>query len=442
VLFPKQREWIDWILERWRASEPGITEKTRQMGFSWLSMSLSCTLCLFHHGMSIGVGSRKQEYVDVLGDPKSLLQKAREFMNGLPPEFRGGWDVRSHAPHMRMMFPGTESIITGESGDNIGRGNSTSMYFLDEAAFVERPQLIDAALSQTTNCRQDISTPNGMGNPFAQKRFSGHIKVFSFTWRDDPRKDDVWYEKQVRELDPVTLAQEVDVNYSASAEGVLIPSSWVQAAIGARERLRIDVTGRRYAGLDVADEGRDLNAFAGRHGIELQHLKSWSGKNSDIYATVVKAFALCEEWGYETFDYDADGLGAGVRGDARRIKEERQAVGKNAIRDEPFRGSGAVWNPEGEMVAKRLNKDYFQNAKAQAWWALRLRFEKTHRAVVEGLPYEPDDIISISPQLGELTPLTMELSQPTYSVNQVGKIVMIAYQPASRSLDLWMRLGQ
>jgi phage terminase large subunit len=72
--------------------------------------------------------------------------------------------------------------------------------------------------------------------------------------------------------------------------------------------------------LDVADEGIDLNAFAGRHGILLQHLKSWSGKNGDIYGTVIKTFDICETDGYEYFFYDADGLGAGVRGDARIIK--------------------------------------------------------------------------------------------------------------------------
>ena len=29
---------------------------------------------------------------------------------------------------------------------------------------------------------------------------------------------------------------------------------------------------------------------------------------------MVRAFALCEQYGYQGFSYDADGLGAGVRG--------------------------------------------------------------------------------------------------------------------------------
>ena len=64
LLFPRQVEWIAWLLERWHAGEPGITEKSREMGLSWLTIATACTLCLFNRGMVIGFGSRKEEYVD------------------------------------------------------------------------------------------------------------------------------------------------------------------------------------------------------------------------------------------------------------------------------------------------------------------------------------------------------------------------------------------
>lgn len=214
----------------------------------------------------------------------------------------------------------------------------------------------------------------------------------------------------------------------------------------------------RRGGLDVADEGVDKNAFSGRHGFLLDFIESWSGKGGDIYATVVKAFSICDERRYETFDYDADGLGAGVRGDARVINELRHTAGTQQINDQPFRGSGGVYDPEGQMVKERLNKDFFANAKAQAWWALRMRFQATYRAVVEGMAFDPDELISISPDLAELSLLTMELSQPTYTINAVGKVVidkapegtkspnladsvMICYQPAARAIDIWKRLA-
>jgi phage terminase large subunit len=279
--------------------------------------------------------------------------EARFLLSQLPAEFLGGWDRDKHAPHMRVLLPGTGSAMTGEAGDGIGRGDRTSIYFVDEAAFLERPELVDASLSATTNCRIDVSTPNGLSNPFAQRRHSGKVKVFTFHWRHDPRKDQDWYARQAEILDPVTLASEVDIDYRGSVEGALIPSAWIQAAIGAHVKLGIEPTGMRRGGLDVADEGADKNAFAGRRGILLEHLHSWSGKGGDIYQGVVRAFALCDAYGYGTFDYDADGLGAGVRGDARRINEDRRAEGRPEIDDQPFRGSGTVYDPEGEMVPER-----------------------------------------------------------------------------------------
>ncbi|MFL1558589.1 hypothetical protein [Pseudomonas sp. O11] len=450
LLFPKQEEWIQWFMDRWKSQEPGITEKTRDMGMSWLTIGLASTVCMFNSGFVVGFGSRKEEYVDKIGSPKSLFDKARTFIRLLPKEFRGTWDDRKHAPHMRILFPDTGSVITGESGDGIGRGDRTSFYIVDESAFLERPQLVDASLSATTNCRQDISTPNGMGNSFAQRRHSGKIKVFTFHWRDDPRKDDAWYAKQVDELDPVTVAQEIDINYSASVEGVLIPSAWVQAAIDAHKKLGITPTGARYGALDVADEGRDLNAFAGRHGVLLDYLQPWSGKGGDIFQTVQRAIRICEENDYGRFNYDADGLGAGVRGDARVINEQRKLAGQRVINAEPFRGSGEVFKPDGEMVAKRKNKDFFMNLKAQSWWALRIRFQNTYRAVVLGMEFKPDEIISIDSTLEHRAALVTELSQPTYHINVAGKVVvdkapdgtkspnladgvMISYSPAMRA---------
>ncbi|HIC3174471.1 TPA: TerL protein, partial [Salmonella enterica] len=296
LLFPKQEEWIHWIMERWGKRENGITEKSREMGLSWTAIGMACSLCLFNKEMVIGFGSRKEEYVDSTGDPKALFWKARKFVETLPVEFRGSWNEKKHAPYMRVEFPETGAVIKGEAGDNIGRGDRTTLYLVDEAAFLQRPLLIDAALSQTTRCRIDLSSVNGMANPFAQKRHGGKIPVFTFHWSSDPRKDDEWYRRECEKIDnPVVVAQELDLNYSASAEGVLIPSDWVQAAVDAHIRLGIQPTGKRLGAMDVADEGRDKNAFSTRHGFLLENVREWSGVGSDIYQSVEKVFGFCEQ---------------------------------------------------------------------------------------------------------------------------------------------------
>lgn len=428
ILFPKQEEWMDWVLGQWAKGDPGLSDKSRDMGLSWCSIALASALCLFNRDMGIGFGSRKEEYVDKVGDPKSLFWKGRLFLANLPEEFRGGFSDKN-APHMRIHIPETNSTITGEAGDNIGRGDRKAIYFVDESAFLQRPHLIDAALSQTTDCRIDLSSVNGTDNPFAEKRFSWPAdRIFTFHWRDDPRKDDVWYAKQCAELNPLIVAQEIDLNYSASKEGILIPSTWVQAAIDSHIKLGIEPTGARIAGLDVADEGIDLNAFAGRKGWLLEDLEAWSGQGSTIYETTTKAFNLCDLRGYPMFKFDEDGLGAGVRGDAKVLNGQRAVI----VRAEPFRGSGEVIDPDKEFIKGDKdrkgvkNKDFFANRKAQAWWHLRTLFEQTYRAVELRQPYDPDKLISLDSKglSYNLTKLCTELSQPTYSLTNAGKVIV------------------
>lgn len=447
LLFPKQEEWIEWFMRCWKEQRPGLTEKSREMGLSWLMVAMACTLCRFNDGVVAGFGSRKQEYVDEKGNPKALLYKAREFIKYWPREFRGTWDERKHAPYMRIQFPESGSIITGESGDGIGRGDRASFYFVDESAYLPRPELVDASLSQTTNCRQDVSTPRGMGNPFARKRFGGKVDVFTFHWKDDPRKDQAWYERQVFNLDdPVVVAQEIDLDYTASIEGVVIPAAWVNAALDAHLVLGIKPTGIRKAALDIADEGKDKNGYGGRYGVVIEYLEEWSGKGSDIYASVERAFELSDMFDYGSVDYDADGLGAGARGDARTINEKRK---KNKVKEiifNPFRGSGEVVDPEGNPFQLsgqhkdgqkgRTNEDFFKNAKAQGWWTLRNRFKMTYRAVVEKLPVNLEDIISIPSALPCHRKLMTELSQPTYSQNGEGKIIVDKAPDNSKSPNL------
>jgi phage terminase large subunit len=434
VLFDKQEEWIAYVLRKWRTRENGLTEKSRDGGLSWLAVALSCTLCLFNEGVSVGFGSRKEEYVDKLGDPKSLFWKARFFMKKLPVDFRGNWNL-DLAPHMRILFPNTDSSITGESGDNIGRGDRKSIYFVDEAAHIERPQLVDASLSATTNCRQDISSVAGMDNPFAQKRFGGKIETFTFHWRDDPRKDDAWYEKQKNDLDPVTLAQEIDINYNASVEGIVIPHEWAQAAVDAHKKLAFEVTGGVDASLDVADEGIDLNAFGVKHGIQLIALEEWSGKGSDTLYTCERTFALSDEYSCSAFQYDADGIGSSIRGDARMINERRKNNQQREISVVAFRGSGEVLQPDHQMVKGRKNKDFFKNRKSQAWWSLRIRFQNTHRAI-NGGEYDKDQLISISSELKLFSKLMVELSQPTYELDTLGKVLINKKPDGTRSPNL------
>lgn len=437
ILFPKQREWVDWAVNKWKNQRSAPTVKSRDMGMSWLTVALACALSITHDDLVIGFGSRKEEYVDKIGSPKSLFHKARMFMQLLPPELRGGYVAGVTDPHMRIKFPGTGSVLVGEAGDGIGRGDRASIYFVDESAFLERPQLVEASLSQTTNCRLDISTPNGLANPFAEKVLSGKFDTFTFHWRDDPRKDDAWYEKQKEQLDPITIAQEIDIDFAASIDGVLIPSAWVQSAIDADKKLGIDGSGEVLAALDVADLGKDANALSKRNGVILEDVREWHGSTvEDVFGTTQKSFGICDEWNVEELRYDSDGLGAGVRGDARVINADRKSARLKPINCTAFHGGGKLHKPTAEYVKGRTNESFFDNFKAQSWWLLRDRFKLTHEAITEGKPYSIDDIIVIRGGMKQIGRLTTELSQPTYQRSTRGKIQINKTPEGTKSPNL------
>lgn len=325
VLFPKQVEFVEWLVARWKGREDGLVEKSRDMGASWLCVAVAVWMWTFHPGVVIGFGSRKEEYVDKIGDPKSLFWKVRFFVDSLPVEFRpAGWNSAVHAPHMRVLNPENGASIVGEAGDNIGRGNRTSIYFKDESAFYDRPEAIDAALSQTSNCKIDVSTPNGPGNPFYRKAHNGKIAKFVFDWRDDPRKDDAWYKRQCETLDPVIVAQEIDRNYEGSIANAFIPADLVMAAMG-RGPADVPAGGGLRVGVDVARFGDDKTVITFRKGRALLTQIVLSKLDVTQVAARVRNEIKAYNETPEQIAVDTIGIGAGVADILRGWYPERQS---------------------------------------------------------------------------------------------------------------------
>ncbi len=427
VLMPKQREMVRFVLDNWRASQGVVIEKARDVGASWVLMALSCTMALFHRDFMAGVGSAKEDKIDRSGDPDTLFYKAEHFLTYVPPDFTGGWSRKKHRAHLRIIVPHMGSSITGEAGDNIGRGGRKSWYIVDEAAHVERPKLIDASLAATTNCRIDASSVNGMDNSFAEKVHGGKVPRFTFGWRDDLRKDDAWYAKKREELDPVIVAQELDLDYNAAVDHQIIPAAHVQAAVDAHIKLGLKPTGVRETALDWADVGRDKCAHGRRHGCLLEYGESWSAAGSDTLDSAHRVERNCDTWGTMDVTYDADGMGAPLVSLFRVVNDKRRDAKRPALRVHPYRSSGPVLWPEERVpgAGDRKNEDLFQNFGAQAAWHLARMFRETH-AAVNGKPYDPDMIISISSDVAfkERGRLMVELSQPKWKYSATGKLTV------------------
>ena len=412
ILFPRQVEYINWLKKNMEDQQNCLVEKSRDMGLTWLCIAFAVWLWLFHPGRAIGFGSSKVDKMDRLGDPDTIFEKIRWFIKYLPREFLPlDFNLEDHCPYLKILNPQNGSTITGEGGDQMGRGGRKSIYFKDESAFYERPVKVEAALSMNTNVQVDVSTYNGTGNPFYQKRMSGKIPVFTFHWKDDPRKDDAWYKKKCEEysFDPVIIAQEIDINPAATMERVVIPHEWVAAAVN----YNLPKSGMKISALDVADEGGDENCLIDRHGVVVEHVDAW--KLGNTAQTTRRAYGLLKQRGVKLCNYDNVGVGAGVKAEFWSIAERE---GKSAVIARGINSGGKV-HP-GNFAPGKPNSEMFMNLKAELWWELRERFRKTYENRNNIRRYKPYELISI-PNDGQLI---MELSQQTYKFKPNGKIIM------------------
>ena len=462
VLFQRQAELVEFIDALIMGQTDGLIEKCRDAGATWVACAISWHLWRFVPGAAIGWGSRKEDLVDKSGDTKSIFEKMRQITRALPRIFWPlGFDPSKHSTFMKIINPANGATITGESGDNIGRGGRTLVYFKDESAHYQRPELIEASLSENTNCQVDISSVCGLGNPFHRKRENGiewmpgqpavkwKTNVFIFDVFDNPAKTKEWYDNRKAKFEGDGMAhifaQEVDRDYAASQAGVIIQAKWVKAAIDAHSKLDIAINGARMGGFDPADGGLDKNGWCERHGVLLTSADQWADR--DPAKSARRTLGLCAlQKDKITVQYDPIGVGASVKGEINGLKdrafEAREAgeiVSENMMRLLDKNINFVAWNAGSTPLNPHdhlnddpempLNSAYFQNIKAQGWYMLARRFYKTWM-MVEGLgDYPHDELISIDPDLPFLRTLEKELCQPVMTQSTGTLKQMVDKQP-------------
>ena len=240
-----------------------------------------------------------------------------------------------------------------------------------------------------------------------------------------------------KETDPDGFGHTWLGDYESLGSKVVIPSAWVQSAIGLADDLGLEVTGKNYAALDVAggEDGGDENAFALRKGIALLSVEAWNGLDTSL--TCNRAVALAVAHGVPDLFYDSVGVGEGVGGEwAGMGRRDEQPKGLTL---HPWSGGAAVQAPEQRIEPSNpqspKNKDQYHNLKAQAWFSLRKRFENAHKARL-GRPYDADMLISIARDLPNIMQIEEELTQPQHKPSATGKTMVDKQPDNSRSPNL------
>jgi len=189
----------------------------------------------------------------------------------------------------------------------------------------------------------------------------------------------------------------------ADYDDSIIDPLWVRAAIDAHIKLGFKPRGVRALGYDCADKGKDSKAFVVRHGSVINAGMQWH--DGDISDANDRVFEYAQANRIDHIVYDAIGVGAAVKEYFRRLQ------GNNNIVVKGFIGSSAPEYPEAKYRGDQLNQDVFKNARAQAFWHLRDRFEATYNAIEKGDYVDPDKMISLSSNIPDIKVLISELSR-------------------------------
>lgn len=424
VLFPKQRDAVIWAYERIMGAEEGLWEKSRDTGATYVMAGVLLWFWLYLPGFKGTFGSRVEDLVDKKDNPDAIFAKLRIMLYRLPPQLMpAGFNPANHDNYMRLVNPENEAVISGEGGKNMGRGGRSTVYVLDEAAFVENAEAIEAALSGNTDCVLWVSSVNGMGNLFARKRHSilKPHQIFRMHWRDDPRKTEEWAAaKEASFTNPATWASEYDIDYTASVEGICIPAKWVEAC----KRLinvetRLTVSNAAVLGLDVG-AGKAKSVAIARKGVFV--LPPESRRDPDTTDTAYWGIDQAREAGADLLNFDAPGVGAGVS----------STLNKAGVKGFAVQGVNTGLPPSRTRVwpDKRTSEETFGNLKAEIWWMCRTAAQRTfeHVAFLEGKEggkeHPLSDLLALPSGDPDSDALCLQLSLVKWGRNERGKIVI------------------
>lgn len=205
--------------------------KSRDMGGSWLVLSVYFWRWLFKPMQSFLVSSRVEDMVDSTEDPDALFPKLDFLLRHLPHWMQPTLSVRQRS-HMHMKNPWNGSVIDGApSTGDMGRGGRRMSVFKDESAMWSLDNAIRAEFSTqpTTKSRIDLSTPQGALGPFFEKMTGDTdcMRIY-LHWSQHPFKRRGLYYAEQGELIIVDQEYEFPADYPFILDGEL-RSPWFDA---------------------------------------------------------------------------------------------------------------------------------------------------------------------------------------------------------------------
>jgi phage terminase large subunit len=152
--------------------------------------------------------------------------------------------------------------------------------------------------------------------------------------------------------------------------------------------------------------------------------EEWKAKEDELLKSCAKVHGEARARGAKVI-YDAIGVGATAGAKFNEINAE---LGLR-VEHEKFFAGGKVYKPDSKYGDTQvLNKDFFSNIKAQAWWLVADRLRNTYNAVRNGQQFDEDEMIFIDSAMPNLDKLMEELCTPLRDYDKNGKVMVESKQ--------------
>lgn len=301
IMYPFQKEVVEWVVKKIRNGEDGLLEKSRDMGITWIMIWVFIWFWRFGDSFSGLIGSYKEALVDnrtkdsIFGMIDYGLSNIPKWL--LPHRFKN----KDHRQKLKLINPENFNLIAGDTmNPDFARGSRKSVVFLDEGASWEYFRDAWESCGDATPCRLTVSTPKGR-NSFALLRESG-IDTLTIHWRKHPLKDEKWYEFEKERRTDEEIAQELDISYHRSQEGRVYPE-WDNVVTGV---FPYDDSLPLYVAWDFGSTDDTALLWFQNDGLQVRLVDCYSnrGKTIDFYIPFVTGLVPSMDYRYSKKDLE------------------------------------------------------------------------------------------------------------------------------------------
>ncbi len=217
----KTFDFQDDCVDAFEANRFNIILKSRQLGLSTITAAYSAWLAIFHKDKNILVIATK------LAVAQNFIRKVKFVIQSMPKWLLIPEIVNNNK--QALEFSNGSTIKAIPTSEDAGRSEALTLLIVDEAAFVRNFDTLWTGLYPTlsTGGRAIVlSTPNGVGGQYYDlwKQAEDGQNIFNpikLPWDVHPERDDVWFEKETKNMAKKQIAQELLCDFQASGDTFL-----------------------------------------------------------------------------------------------------------------------------------------------------------------------------------------------------------------------------